>query len=140
IRKFEEYVFDLEESLPEIYEVLEESLSDAQRAQEIVSKGEDELGEAGKIVASGMNTVDQAIAYMDDAESRIHQLGPKVNENIDRVEEALEDVVGVLGDIESIDLDPLAELKDVEKLQEQIKESIAYIDTIIDALQSVVNE
>ena len=140
IRKFEEYVFDLEESLPEIYEVLEESLSDAQRAQEIVSKGEDELGEAGKIVASGMNTVDQAIAYMDDAESRIHQLGPKVNENIDRVEEALEDVVGVLGDIESIDLDPLAELKDVEKLQEQIEESIAYIDTIIDALQSVVDE
>lgn len=140
IRKFEEYVFDLEESLPEIYEVLEESLSDAQRAQEIVSKGEDELGEAGKIVASGMNTVDQAIAYMDDAESRIHQLGPKVNENIDRVEEALEDVVSVLGDIESIDLDPLAELKDVEKLQEQIEESIAYIDTIIDALQSVVDE
>src|SRR5699024_395445 len=53
---------------------------------------------------------------------------------------ALEDVVGVLGDIESIDLDPLAELKDVEKLQEQIEESIAYIDTIIDALQSVVDE
>src|SRR5699024_7913422 len=54
IKRFEHYVFTLEEHLPEIHQILEESLEDANHADDIIGKAQKLVPEAKQVTDNGL--------------------------------------------------------------------------------------
>lgn len=140
IRKFEKYVFDLEENLPEIHELLAQSLEDAKRAREIAAKGEEELSVASKIVNTGLDTIEKAINHTIDTENFIHDFGPTLSQNMKKVENSIGEIHDLLEDIGAVDDGSLEQLTDLDQLQNQLQESIDYIDGLTEALEIVLSD
>src|SRR5690625_5776987 len=87
-----------------------------------------------------MKTIYGAIQQISDAEKFVSDLGPKITQKMIEVENSLSEVSDILDEVENIDFDLSKELKDIEGLQDELDEAIAYVNTVIDALQTVVDD
>src|SRR5699024_2599144 len=69
IKRFEDYVFTMEENLPEIHRLLDESLDDADHAEEIIAKAKGLMPEAERVTNSGLETIDETRSFLNEAEN-----------------------------------------------------------------------
>src|SRR5699024_9387028 len=63
IEQFENYIFTLEENLPEIHDTLNETLTDANSAEEIINKAQALMPDVKDTTASGLETIDGTVAF-----------------------------------------------------------------------------
>src|SRR5690625_1567426 len=80
IERFEEYVFEIEERLPDIHETLTGTLSDAGSAQDLVEKAKKELPRVEDTVNQGMSTLNETSNFLQEAEDRLDEMGPKIRD------------------------------------------------------------
>ncbi|SFJ28760.1 putative membrane protein [Halobacillus dabanensis] len=139
IKRFEDYVFKLEENLPEIHGLISDAYSDSKSAASIINDVQSLIPEAERTTDQGLETIDQTTAFINDAEKRLNELSPKVKEDLKTAQQTAEDVNAFLQDIQSINLNlstvseikdginertsrSIQELENVEQILEQVKE------------------
>ncbi|WP_042149743.1 YhgE/Pip domain-containing protein [Paucisalibacillus sp. EB02] len=86
IKKFEDYLFTLEEKLPEIHRMLNETINDANRADEMIRQAQNFIPEAEDATEKGMNIVENANDLLDQTEQRLDEIEPKIDEDIARMQ------------------------------------------------------
>lgn len=137
IKRFEEYVFGVEEKLPEIGDILNESFSDAKSAQEIINKAQSGIPEAKRMTNQGLDTIDQTTAFLRTAEDRLNKVAPRIQKDLENVQEMAAKVNDFIQQIQSSKIDLSGAEAIDNQMNERLSTSIQTIDTIESSLMSL---
>ncbi len=130
IERFENYVFEAEKSLPEIYSLLNRGLTDATNAQAVIHEAQGKLPVAEDVTKSGLGQINRTLGYLNDAEQRLNDLSPKVKADLQKVSKISHDANDFLKKLQGIQLD-FTELDNAKKaLDARMTESITRVDGI----------
>ncbi|MCM3113160.1 YhgE/Pip domain-containing protein [Lederbergia lenta] len=130
IKRFEQYIFDVEANLPEINQKLKESLIDATSAQNILRKAQNLMPEAQRLTNEGLGTINSTTEFLTKAENRLNEMAPKINEDLQKVQSISKESNEFLIEIQSVDLD-FTELENVKKqMNERMNSAISTVETI----------
>ncbi|CDQ20294.1 YhgE/Pip domain-containing protein [Halobacillus karajensis] len=137
IKRFEEYVFKLEENLPEIHDLISGAYSDSQRAASVINDVQDLIPQAEQTTSQGLSTIDETTAFINEAEQRLNELSPRVKEDLQKAQKTAEDVNGFLKDVQSVDLDleTVTEIKD--RISNRTSQSLENLQAVEQLLQQV---
>ncbi len=137
IKQFEEYVFKLEENLPEINRLISDALSDSRDAENVINKVQGLLPEAQQITSEGISTIDGTTQFLNESEDRLNKLAPQVEEDLTKAQQTAEDVNKFLSDLKSpdIDLSSVAEIRN--QINQQVDDSVQRIDDVQVVLKQV---
>lgn len=140
IENFENYVFEMEERLPDIHETLENTLSDAGEAKGIISKAQDTIPEAEDVIDEGLGTIDDTTEFLDQAENRLNEMSPQIKENLEKAQETAATIHSLFEeiDVDQISFEEGKALKD--NIETHVNDSIEYIETVEDTLQSLLEQ
>ncbi|MBF0706875.1 YhgE/Pip domain-containing protein [Alkalihalobacillus hwajinpoensis] len=136
IKQFEEYVFKLEENLPEINRLISDALSDSRDAENVINKVQGLLPEAQQITSEGISTIDETTQFLNESEDRLNKLAPQVEEDLTKAQQTAEDVNKFLSDLKSPDID----LSSVEEIRNQINQQVDDSVQRIDDVQGVLKQ
>ncbi|MGP4042151.1 YhgE/Pip family protein [Gracilibacillus sp. D59] len=140
IIKFEDYIFTIEEKLPEIKKILDETLADAENAEGMISDANSLIPKVKEATNQGLLTVKETLDFIHEAEGRLNEIAPRVNEDLTTIQKAVQDTNKFL---ESVDLSSqnLPDLnQQIDNWNQQIDSSIASIETIEEILHQVKNQ
>ncbi|WP_027955633.1 YhgE/Pip domain-containing protein [Halobacillus kuroshimensis] len=137
IKRFEEYIFKLEENLPEIYQLISDAYDDSQNASSIIKDVQGLIPQAEQAAGDGLSTIDETTAFIDDAEQRLNELSPQVKEDLSAAQQTAEDVNAFLKDVQSVDVnvDSIGEIR--SQINDQTSQSLEEIAAVEQLLQQV---
>ncbi|WP_281659037.1 YhgE/Pip domain-containing protein [Halobacillus sp. Cin3] len=137
IKRFEEYIFKLEENLPEIYQLISDAYDDSQNASSIINDVQGLIPQAEQAAGDGLSTIDETTAFIDDAEQRLNELSPQVKEDLSAAQQTAEDVNAFLKDVQSVDVnvDSIGEIR--SQINDQTSQSLEEIAAVEQLLQQV---
>lgn len=121
IKRFEEYVFQMEEKLPEIHALLIESLSDAENARRIIDKAQGLVPDAKRVTNDGLQTIDESSEILKKAENRLNAIAPQVRKDLEKVHSMTTKVNDFISTVQSSDIN----LNQGKQISDQINEKIA---------------
>lgn len=138
MERFKNYIFEMEEKLPEIHDVLTSSLTDANHATDIIHNAQALIPDAKRITENGLHTIDDTVAFLNEAENRLNEIAPEIEKRLEQAQEVTANINSFMQDIQSTDVD----FTNGENLSEQIDtktsqaiEQIESIETILRQLQ-----
>ncbi|MDY7044794.1 YhgE/Pip domain-containing protein [Virgibacillus salarius] len=137
IKRFEQYIFNMEEKLPEIHDLLNDSMTDANSAQAIINKAQGLLPKAEGVTNDGLKTIDNTTAFLKKAETRLEEMAPKIEEDLNRVQEIADKTNKFIQDIQNTGIDFSNGSQLTEQINEQVNQSIKTIDTVQQALEEL---
>lgn len=137
IKRFEEYVFQMEEKLPEIHSLLSSSLSDAENAQKMIDKAQALVPDAKRATGNGLQTINETMKFINEAENRLNAMEPQIQENLEKVQNMAVKVNDFITSVQSSDLN-LDQGKEISnQINGQIADSLQNIETIETALKQL---
>ncbi|MBN8209267.1 YhgE/Pip domain-containing protein [Bacillus sp. NTK071] len=137
IKRFEEYVFKLEENLPEINRLVSDAMKDSKDAEKVINKVQGLLPEAEQITSEGINTIDDTTHFLNEAEDRLNKLAPQVEEDLTTAQQTAEDVNEFINDLKTPDID-LSSVEEIRgKMNQQIDDSVQRINNVQEVLNQV---
>ncbi|MCP3738094.1 YhgE/Pip family protein [Rossellomorea sp. BNER] len=136
IKRFEEYVFQMEEKLPEIHNLLNESLSDAQSAQKMIDDAQALIPEANRVTGDGLQTIDETTEFLKKAENRLNEIAPQVQKNLEQVQSMATKVNNFIRTVQSSDIN----LNQGNQISDQINEQIASSVKNIEAAEAALKQ
>lgn len=134
INKFEDYVFKMEENLPEIHQLMTESLDDANRAQSIIDKAQGLLPEAEQITNNGVQTIDETTGFLTKAENRLNEMAPKIKQDLKKAQTTANDINDFIQEVQSSNVDFSNGEQIKKQLDNRVSESIDRIAAVESAL------
>lgn len=137
IERFEDYIFTMEKKLPEIHKVLNESLSDANHAQEIVHQAQGLMPDAKEVTKNGLQTIDNTTAFLKEAEDRLNKMAPKVEKDLEKVQQVASDANKFISQVDSADIDFSKGKEISDQLKGKTDEAIGRIDSIVNVLNQL---
>ncbi|MCS0788438.1 YhgE/Pip domain-containing protein [Cytobacillus firmus] len=137
IKRFEEYVFQMEEKLPEIHSLLSSSLSDAENAQKMIDKAQALVPDAKRATGNGLQTINETMKFINEAENRLNAMEPQIQENLEKVQNMAVKVNDFISSVQASDLN-LDQGKEIgNQINDQIAGSLQNIETIETALKQL---
>lgn len=137
IEQFEDYIFTLEERLPDIHDTLNETLTDAGDAEDIIHKAQGLVPDAKETTDSGLETIDETTSFLNEAENRLNDMAPKIEADLEKVQTMASDVHTFIEDINTEDIDFREGENLSDKLDDRIEDSLGMVGTIEDALKQL---
>jgi putative membrane protein len=86
IERFTNYIFTLQENLPEINNILNETSEDADRADDLIKKALGLIPEVQSATANGIEIIDETTSFLNEAEARLNELAPLIDNDLDKVQ------------------------------------------------------
>lgn len=137
IKKFEDYLFTLEKSLPEIQDKLNQTETDANHTEDLIDQAQNLIPKAKESTSNGLTTIDNTTDFLVKAENRLNDLSPKIEEDLTNIQKKIADTNSFLSNIHSSSIDFNEENQLGDSLNKQINQSLESINTIRDALLDV---
>ncbi|MUV36471.1 Phage infection protein [Lentibacillus sp. JNUCC-1] len=134
IKNFEDYVFTMEEELPQIYELIEEGLDEAGSAQGIIHDVQNRIPEAKQASGKGLQTINNTTAMLNKAEEKLDQLAPKIESDLEKAQTTAKDVNDFLSDLNGLDIDYSKQEELKKQIDQRVTEAIAQLDEVEQAL------
>ncbi len=130
IEQFKDYIFTVEESLPEVHELLAETDNDASEAKKLIADVLDKIPEAESVAGEGLETINSTLTHVNNAEEKLDELSPKIKQDLKKAQETVHDIRDLLEKAENN-----ATIQDdieasMEKAQSDLDESIAQLENI----------
>src|SRR5690625_3635328 len=137
IKQFEEYIFALEDELPEIHDLLNETLEDATNVDEVITKAQDLVPDAEEMAEEGLATIDETTEFLNEAEERLNEMAPKIEEDLVRVQQIASDANEFIEEIQDATIDFSRGEEIQAEMNENIDKGIEKIESIETALVQV---
>lgn len=137
IERFENYIFNLEENLPEIKQLVDQSLSDASSAEEMINQAQALVPEAEQVTNDGLNTIDNTTAFLNKAEDRLNEVAPQIQADLERVQQVADETNTFLKEVQSAGIDFGSGTDLTNQLDEQVTQQIEAISSIEETLRQV---
>lgn len=140
IERFENYIFELEERLPEIHETLTGTLLDADEAESMISRAQNTIPEIESVLGSGLETIDTTTDYLQAAENRLNDISPQIREDLDQAQSTVSAINTFFDDMETLNISFEEGKALKEDLSKRVEDSIVLIDRVSDRLQAVLEQ
>lgn len=137
IKRFENYVFTMEKKLPEIHQLLNESMSDATSAQEIVKKAQGLVPDAKQVTNNGLQTIDETTAFLKKGEARLNEMAPKIKQDLEKVQKIAAEANNFISKVQGTDIDFSTGKEISDQLNGKVNEAIERINTVEEALRQL---
>ncbi|GIN62656.1 phage infection protein [Robertmurraya siralis] len=134
IEKFEDYIFSLEEKLPEIHTILNNTIVDADRADGLIDKAHRMIARAEQAASNGLQLIDETTHFLANAEKRLDEISPKVKEDVEKIQRMLSQVKEFEDRLDRAKVEFTEERNMSESINRQINDMLQTIGTIEDAL------
>lgn len=105
IERFSGYIFMLEEKLPSIHSVLDQSLTDANSAEDLINKAQRMVPEANDLTNQGMATIEKTALLLEEADAKLREMSPKITADLAEVQRISNEVNSFLSKIQETGLD-----------------------------------
>lgn len=140
IKQFENYIFTMEEKLPDIHNILNESLTDARSAQQLMTKANEKIPTVENILADGMNILDEVAQFLTTAEERLYELSPDIKKHLENAQVITSDMDTFIENNEANVTDFSQGEQHYESLTEQMNQSLESLFIVNESLQTLINE
>lgn len=154
IQTFKEYIFNLEEALPEIHEVLVSTENDAVDAEDLIAKALDKVPDVETITNEGLTKVDNAIKILDQLEVKLDEISPTIKEDLQKIEDSINEVNEILteldnnnvsfdtveGSLNDVNKQISSLAKELDKAEESLSDVQAQLPEENDELTTIINE
>ncbi|ASK64249.1 phage infection protein [Virgibacillus phasianinus] len=137
IKKFENYIFKMEKDLPRIKQLINESLTDASSAEEIINKAQGMVPKAKQTTNDGLAIINDTTAFLTEAENRLNEIAPKVKADLKKVQNMAESANDYITKIQSADIDFSAGDQLTDQVLQRVNGGIQTIETIEKALNQL---
>ncbi|WP_026909088.1 YhgE/Pip domain-containing protein [Paucisalibacillus globulus] len=134
IQKFEDYLFTLQEKLPEIHTMLNETLDDANRGDEMIRQAQSFIPEAENAANKGMDIVENASSLLDKSEQKLNEMEPKIEEDLARMQTVVTETNDLVQKLEEN-----VSGENLEKLSGQLNTSQDSLNNMEQALTELKN-
>ncbi|MGG0657088.1 YhgE/Pip family protein [Rummeliibacillus pycnus] len=137
IEKFKEYVFTLETNLPLIYSKLKSAQQDVNNASQIINHAKEEIPKARALTSQGLSTVNDTIHFINQAESKLNAIAPKVKKDMQTVQKIATDTNNLLTQLKQSDIS-FSDIDTVKnKLDTQVTDALNNLTSINELLLSL---
>lgn len=142
IKKFEEYVFTLEEELPTIYDKLINMDEQLTKANKLLQKANEQVPTVKAVTNEGLEATSKTLNFLNEVEKEIKNISPTLHKEIEKLERTFSDVNQKQQEVK----DKISqEMKDVDikGLQEDIpamKQNLAEMEKSLQEIQDSLEE
>lgn len=138
IELFEEYVFTLEEELPNIHDKLVEMDEQLTHASNMLDVANEKIPQAKEVTKKGLDAIQKTSTFLNEVEEKLKAISPALKEEVKEIEAVFKDVNEKRAEIEQAIKEELEEI-DVESIESELPKITEDIDGIIASLQEVQN-
>src|SRR5699024_6085119 len=103
IQQFRDYVFTLEDSLPDIHDTLSATDDDATEAKDIIHDVLGKIPETEEEVENGLSTINSTLSQVEEAEDKFNEISPKIKEDLKKAQNVIHEVNDVLDEVDDSD-------------------------------------
>src|SRR5699024_1949160 len=136
IRMFEDYIFTLEEKLPDIHDLVSSGLEDTKNAQNLIDEAQAAIPKAEQTTKSGLETVRETSGLLSKAEDRLNELAPQIEEDLQKAQNTAEDINRLLQDAQRQDID----FSEGKELQQNISNSLDDATSRISEIEAALQQ
>src|SRR5699024_3698766 len=140
IEQFENYVFEMEERLPEIHKTLESSLDDVNEIDGVISNAQKKIPEAKEVLSKGLTTIDDTTTFLNEAEDRLNEMSPKIKKDLKTAKGTADDINSLMEDIESANVNFEEGKKIKQKINDKVNDAIERIESVENELNGVLKQ
>ncbi|MFJ7949899.1 YhgE/Pip family protein [Lysinibacillus sp. NPDC096418] len=133
INKFENYIFTIEQHLPEIESTLTQSTKDAQEAIKLVNGALSQIPEVQKVTNNGLNSIDNGLTLITKVETMLQNLSPIVKENSATIQTIKNQFNQLLEKIQNTN----ANDTNISQIQKQLKEAQQLVNDSIQSMETL---
>ncbi|MGM8365772.1 YhgE/Pip family protein [Virgibacillus sp. W0181] len=137
IKQFEEYVFTLEDNLPEINQLLHDAMSDATNGENIIHKARGLLPEAKRTTSKGLQIIDETTSFLNTAEERLTEIAPKITKDLEKVQKITTEIDEFMKEVQNSHLNLQEGLPLIKKTNEKVESATDTINQIEQTLQQI---
>lgn len=137
IERFEGYVFQLEERLPEINRLVSDAYDESKDGQALLNKAGQMLPKATEVVGGSLHTIDETTKLLQAAEERLNQLAPKVEADLKRAQQIAHDINEFTSGLQGKDIDMSTGQELAKRLDDRVQESIERIGAVEAAIKQL---
>lgn len=136
-KKFEHYIFTIEQHLPDIESFLAQTAQGGKDAEKLLDTTISEIPEIEKITASGLTTVQNGLQLINEADTLFSQLSPIVKEDLESVQTIAQQFSQLLEQLQTIRTDTATLAKSKDELQKQLTSSQDKVNSSIQTLEAL---
>ncbi|MBY7145031.1 YhgE/Pip domain-containing protein [Virgibacillus sp. NKC19-3] len=137
IENFENYIFETEEQLPQVHELLNDTLTDATNAEDVIDRAQGLIPEVERVTDEGLGTIDETTSFLTDAEDRLNEMAPQIEEDLERVQGIATNTNNFIQDIQLTEFDFSNGEQLTDQINTDVNEAIQTIETVEDGLQQL---
>ncbi|EON71732.1 YhgE/Pip domain-containing protein [Lysinibacillus sphaericus] len=136
-RKFENYIFTIEQHLPDIESFLTQTSKDAQKAEKLMNQATTQIPEVQKMTTDGLTTVQKGLQLINEAEAVFNKLSPIVKKDLQTVQNIANQFTQLFEKLEHANLDTSGLTQAKEDLQNQVNLSLQKVNSSIQTLEAL---
>lgn len=137
IQKFEDYIFTLEENLPEISQIITESLQDAGSAGDILNKANNLLPEVENGTDTGLATINDTIATINTAKQRFQDAKPTMEKELESMENAIDEAHQFIDELMNDNNPSIDASEQIAQIEGNLQTSIENIQNVKELLELI---
>ncbi|MFZ4200550.1 YhgE/Pip family protein [Lysinibacillus sp. NPDC056220] len=140
-RKFENYVFTIEQHLPDINSFLGQASLEGKEADQLLNRALTQIPQVEQLTTNGLTTIQKGLNLVNEADALFNELSPLIKKDVQAVQNIAQHFTDMINKLNSIDLDSSSIAQTKEALKNQLstsKENIAHSIQTLEALQKLI--
>ncbi|MFA1738675.1 YhgE/Pip domain-containing protein [Lysinibacillus fusiformis] len=140
-RKFENYVFTIEQHLPDINSFLAQASSQGKDADQLLNRAITQIPQVEQLTTNGLTTIQKGLTLVNEADALFNELSPLIKKDVQTVQNIAQHFTDIINKLNSIDLDSASITQTKETLKNQLstsKENITHSIQTLEALQKLI--
>ncbi|WP_338651494.1 YhgE/Pip domain-containing protein [Lysinibacillus sp. Y5S-8] len=140
-RKFENYVFTIEQHLPDINSFLTQASTQGQDANQLLNQALTQIPQVEQLTTDGLTTIQKGLYLVNEADVLFNELSPVIKQDVATVQTIAQHFSDIINKLNNIDLDPSSFAQTKEALQQQLttaKDNITNSIQTLEALQKLI--
>lgn len=138
-RKFEHYLFTIEQHLPDIEAFLAQTATGGKEAKSLLDATIKEVPKVTALTNDGLTTIQHGLTLMNEAETLFNQLSPAIKRDLETVQQIAQHFSELLEKLQNaaVDTSKIAQTK--ATIQKQLEDSQKKVNNSIQTLEALQN-
>lgn len=138
-RKFEHYLFTIEQHLPDIETFLAQTATGGKEAELLLDGTIKEVPKVAALTNDGLTTIQHGLTLMNEAETVFNQLSPAIKKDLETVQQIAQHFSELLEKLQNaaVDTSKIAQTK--ATIQKQLEDSRKKVNNSIQTLEALQN-
>ncbi|WP_320940367.1 YhgE/Pip domain-containing protein, partial [Lysinibacillus capsici] len=140
-RKFENYVFTIEQHLPDINSFLTQASTQGKEANQLLNQALTQVPQVEQLTTDGLTTIQKGLRLVNEADALFNELSPIIKKDVTTVQNIAQHFTDIINKLNRINVDPASITQTKEALNNQLstsKDSITKSIQTLEAMQKLI--